>query len=385
MKNNNQLTRQSSMKFLFICCVIFSSFMFRSVIADEQTSKDHPTVKSLIVGGKIAPRIIGGTASKEGDWPWMTGILFRSDGFLFCGGTLIKDKWVLTAAHCLYDIDKIPLQPGDIETLIGRSRLSTPGGERRFVKQIIIHPSYNQYLPDSAFDIALLKLETPSSYPPIQTLGNFSVQDDPDKPATALGWGTTSTPELTFPDDLHQVTVPIVSNGVCNQAMGGVIKDNMLCAGFVDGGKDACIGDSGGPLVVFDTESQSWRQVGITSFGIGCAEPGVYGVYTRLEMFKDFISSTICSGDDFPGTPELDISIHNHTVTASWNPTFNAEGYRLNYAPYPELSPIYSLDMNGNTSLSVELNSGDAYFVAINAYHQNCQSNYSNIEYFVVP
>ena len=102
-------------------------------------------------------------------------------------------------------------------------------------------------------------------------------------------------------------------------------------------------------------------------------------------MCKDFISSTICSGGDIPGTPELDISIQNHTVTASWNPTFNAEGYRLNYAPHPQLSPIYSMDMNGNTSISVELNSGDAFFVAIDAYNHNCRSPYSNIEYFVVP
>ena len=359
--------------------------MFRSVIADEQPPENHPTFKSSIVGGEITPRIIGGTVAKEGEWPWITGIQLRPNGFLFCGGTLIKDKWVLTAAHCLYDTFLKPLQPEDIETLIGRSKLSTLDGERRFVKQIIRHPSFNPSQPDSAFDIALLELQTPSSFPPIQTLGNFSVQDDAGKPSTALGWGTTSTPEYMFPIDLHQVTVPIISNEVCNQAMGGIIKDNMLCAGFSAGGKDSCVGDSGGPLIVFDSESQSWRQAGITSFGIGCAEPGVYGVYTRVEMFKDFISSTICSGEDFPGTPELDISIRNTTVTASWNPTFNAAGYRLNYAPYPALSPIFSMDMNENTSISVDLNSGDAFYVAINAYNENCPSPYSNIEYFVVP
>lgn len=366
-----------------ISILIFSFSVLPAIAGDVSTKPDN--VEKGIFDTEISQRIIGGTLSKEGDWPWMAGIQLRSNGVLFCGGSLIKDQWVLTAGHCLYDIFKRQLQPDDIEILIGQTKLSSSSGERKLVQQVIIHPNYNQFLPESAFDIALLKLQTPSSIPPIQTLGNFSVQDDPGKPATVLGWGTISASEPNFPDALHQVTLPIISNQVCDQAMGGVIKENMLCAGFVEGGKDSCIGDSGGPLVVFDTESQTWRQAGITSFGIGCAEPGLYGVYTRLERFKDFISSSICSSNELPGTPELDISIDNRTVTASWNPAFNAEGYRLNYAPYPDLFPIYSLDMNKKTSLSVELNSGDAFFVAINSYSQNCRSNYSNIEYFIVP
>ncbi len=359
--------------------ILILSFTNRSVIGDE-----IPT-GNISPDNKTHQRIIGGTVSKEGDWPWMAALQLQSNGFLFCGGSLIKDRWVLTAGHCLYDLFKRPLQPDDLEILIGKTNLSSPAGERKLVERIIIHPSYDPFLPDSPFDIALLELQTPSSNPPIQTLGNFSVQDDPGKPATALGWGTLSASDPVFPDALHQVTVPVISNQTCDLAMGGIIKDNMLCAGFVEGGKDACSGDSGGPLVVFDTESQTWRQAGITSFGIGCAEPKLYGVYTRLEMFKDYISSSICGPGDIPGTPELDISIQGRNVTASWDPTFNAEGYRLNYAPYPQLSPIYSLDMNETTSLSVELNSGDAFYVAINAYHQNCRSNYSNIEFFIVP
>lgn len=377
---NAKLTRSLfSRPFISIIWIVILSFTHRLVIADSTpTGNDGPD-------NTIHQRIIGGTVSKEGDWPWMAAIQLKSNGFLFCGGSLIKDRWVLTAGHCLYDIFKRPLQPEDLEILIGKTSLSSSAGERKLVQRIIIHPSYDPFRADSPFDIALLELQTPSSITPIQTLGNFSVQDDPGKSSTAMGWGTLSAADPVFPDALHQVTVPIISNQTCDLAMGGIIEDSMLCAGFVEGGKDACLGDSGGPLVVFDTESQTWRQAGITSFGIGCAEPGLYGVYTRLEMFKDYISSFICGPQDIPGTPELDISIQGRTVTASWDPTVNAEGYRLNYAPYPQLSPIYSLDMNSNTSISVELNSGDAFYVAINAYHQNCRSNYSNIEYFIVP
>ena len=145
-----------------------------------------------------------------------------------------------------------------------------------------------------------------------------------------------------------------------------------------------CQGDSGGPLVLYDRERQAWRQLGVTSFGASrCAQIGSYGVYTRLERYKTFISSTLCGVNRKPATPQLTIDKQNQFVTARWT-TAGTAGYRLYYAPYPKMAPIYSADMGPRNELSVELPVGAAYYVAVSAYQGNCRSDFSNVEHFIV-
>ena len=325
-------------------------------------------------------KIIGGRSALPGSWPWMVGLIHSGlsawDG-LFCGGTLIAENWVMTAAHCVKDItaDKI-------EAVIGRVNLDSLEGEQIKISDIIVHPDFD---PLQFYnDIALLKLEMASSYEPIETLDHFSIQDDAGTPAIALGWGSVSaTDPLLFPNILQEVFLPIVSTQQCRQRDNSV-TDAMLCAGYPWGGPDTCAGDSGGPLIVYDTESKRWRQAGITSFGFGAC--GQLGVYTRLEQFKTFISDTICTPDEVPQTPQLTLTANENRVTALWtNAPVSSEGYRLNYAPYPEMNPIYSLDMNQADEFSVQLNPQDAYYVAISAYNGNCRSHFSNVEFFVLP
>ncbi len=334
--------------------------------------------KAADVSETVTPYIIGGNTAGSTDWPWMTALVYKSDVQVFCGGSLIAKDWVLTAAHCV-----VGKTGAALEALINRANVLSTQGERIAIKQTVIHPAYNSVTQEN--DIALLKLATSAQADPIETLPDFSSQDNPGQNAVALGWGNTLTYREFFPNDLQQVILPIVSNATCQEHMTG-IQDDMLCAGLAEGGKDTCKGDSGGPLIVFDTESNSWRQAAITSFGKPvCAAKGYYGVYTRLKLYKSFITDTICAPSQIPSPPLLNLTVNNTQVTASWNPSATTTtSYRLNYAPYPDGNPINSLAPEAPNQYSVNLPKGSAYFVGITAYNGNCRSRFSNIRSFTV-
>ncbi|NOQ14324.1 MAG: trypsin-like serine protease [Methyloprofundus sp.] len=324
-------------------------------------------------------KIIGGRTAGSNAWSWMAGLVYKhysiSDG-LFCGASLIAKDWVLTAAHCVIYEDK-----SSLDIIINQAELDNRNAERLAIEQIIIHPLFDNFSLEN--DLALIKLATPSHIQPIQVLAPFSSQDNAGKPAIALGWGSISPTSRQYSLDLHQVELPIIDTPRCDAAMGD-ITDGMLCAGEGLGLKDTCFGDSGGPLVVFDSESRTWHQAGITSWGFGCAIVDFYGVYTRLKTYASFISDHICSSHELPPPVSLKLNINGNIVSTSWNALNNISGYRLNYAPYPAAQTIGSIDMNHTTDLSVRLETGSAYYVAISSYNNNCLSAYSNIEHFII-
>jgi len=334
-----------------------------------------------IVSAQIAPKIIGGKTADPDEWPWMAGLVSRGltdwEG-QFCGASLIDKNWVLTAGHCVTDEEK---EKKDLDIVIDRARLDSTSGERIAVEKIIIHPSYNNITLDN--DIALLKLQRPSKSEPIDIIGSDSGLDQAGVDALTLGWGKISTVNKIYPKDLYQVNLPIVSESICNSVLPG-FTDNMLCAGAGLGEKDTCQGDSGGPLIVFNKETNSWLQVGITSWGNGCAKRDFPGAYTRLKNYKAFISDTICSSSESPKPVSLTLNVKATSVTASWSQTDSATGYRLFYAPYPQADPIQFIDVGSATQYSAELPVGSAFFVAIVSYNDNCSSGYSNIEHFII-
>lgn len=326
-----------------------------------------------------AKRIIGGRATDNKSWPWMASLVSKRVGTThslhFCGASLIAKDWILTAAHCVINADST-----DFDVIINQALQSANNGERHSVAQIIVHPLYDDFLLTN--DLALIKLSSPTQITPINVLAPFSTQDRPGKPAIALGWGAVAIFPLQLSFALQQVTLPLVDNPRCSARMSGV-TDDMLCAGDGLGGKDTCFGDSGGPLIVFDNESNTWRQIGITSWGIECAKVGFFGVYTRLKQYALFISDHICTPQEIPEAVTLSIDIDGLTVKTSWNTLNDVSGYRLNYAPYPEAEPPLSFDVNQNSSFSIPLDHGNAYYVAVSSYKGNCLSEYSNIEYFI--
>jgi len=330
---------------------------------------------------QIISRIIGGTTSESSRWPWVAALVTKNvptDEGLFCGASLIAKDWVLTAGHCV-----VGQPPAAFDIIINHAQLDANTGERIAVERIVLHPQYNNITLDN--DLALIKLKYSSQIQPIQLVAPYSNQDAPNKSATALGWGATVSSGDLFPLNLHQVELPLTSNSICSSSMKENISDDMLCAGDGLGLRDTCSGDSGGPLIVFDTESNSWRQAGVTSWGYGCADIGSYGIYTRIKNYAAFISSQICSAQEVPVSTSLKLNINANIVSLNWTRGSSGEGYRLNYAPYPDVQRIDSMDMNLLTDFSAELAPSSAYYVAITSYKNNCLSAHSNIEHFIIP
>lgn len=163
-------------------------------------------------------------------------------------------------------------------------------GKRFSVDKIIQNRNYDPSTIDS--DIALLHLSKSSSQDTVEMIapGNPDHLIRPFANATILGWGSTDFPELDYPEELRQASIPIVPLWVAMKIYGARnFTINMIAAGFKSGEVDTCFGDSGGPLIVRDESGQEWRLAGITSWGIGCAIPGHPGVYTRVSRFTAWV------------------------------------------------------------------------------------------------
>ncbi|NP_999239.1 plasma kallikrein [Sus scrofa] len=236
---------------------------------------------------KANTRIVGGTDSFLGEWPWQVSLQakLRAQNHL-CGGSIIGHQWVLTAAHC-FDGLSLP----DIWRIYGGIlNISEITKETPFsqVKEIIIHQNYK--ILESGHDIALLKLETPLNYTDFQKPICLPSRDDTNVVYTncwVTGWGFTEE-KGEIQNILQKVNIPLVSNEECQKSYRDhKISKQMICAGYKEGGKDACKGESGGPLVC--KYNGIWHLVGTTSWGEGCARREQPGVYTKVIEYMDWI------------------------------------------------------------------------------------------------
>ncbi|XP_076241545.1 transmembrane serine protease filzig [Calliopsis andreniformis] len=247
-------------------------------------------VRPLYRSGKI----VGGKGATFGEWPWQ--VLIREATWLGlftknkCGGVLITDKYVITAAHC---------QPGFLASLVavlGEFDLSGELEEKRSVtknvKRIITYKGYDPATFEN--DLALLELESPVQFDD-HIVPICMPEDGIDftgRMATVTGWGRLKY-NGGVPSVLQEVQVPIIKNSVCQEMFqtGGhskLILDSFLCAGYANGQKDSCEGDSGGPLVMQRPDGR-WFLVGTVSHGIKCAAPYLPGVYMRTTYFKPWL------------------------------------------------------------------------------------------------
>ncbi|XP_051818645.1 anionic trypsin-like [Antechinus flavipes] len=241
----------------------------------------NPLLILALVGAAVAfstdddDKIVGGYTC-ENSLPYQVSL---NSGYHFCGGSLINEQWVVSAAHCYKSRMQVRLGEHNIEVLEGNEQFID-------AEKIIRHPNYNSRNLNN--DIMLIKLKTPAVLNSrVATISLPKTCAPAGTECLISGWGNMASFGADYPDVLQCLNAPLLSDAQCTSSYPGQITENMVCAGFLEGGKDSCQGDSGGP-VVCNGELQ-----GIVSWGYGCAQKNKPGVYTRVCNYVDWIEATI--------------------------------------------------------------------------------------------
>ncbi|XP_049518501.1 clotting factor G beta subunit isoform X2 [Dermacentor silvarum] len=243
-------------------------------------------------------RIVGGKVTTLERYPWTVGIWMKYGERPYCGGVIVSWLFVLTAGHCTRNKVAHDLRVSFGLSEIDPDRVLTEQQDH-LVNVAAIHqnPLFKDIVHGD--DISILKMSKPlqiGGYPvtpiciPEATSTNITTNDIVGTDGVVAGWGRTKYGGESS-KQLREVWLPIVSNNACSEIFKDILKirDEMICAGDINGTKDACQGDSGGALMWRSKADDRWYTLGVVSFGVKCAEPGYYGTYTRVQSYLNWI------------------------------------------------------------------------------------------------
>jgi len=251
------------------------------------------------------PRVVGGHNASFGSHPWQAMLFVRKSKrfFLPCGGALINEQWLLTAAHCVYSksAKNFKVRLGDWNA---RAKIEPLEHEDFDIELIKVNQDFHPKNFNN--DIALIKLDRPVTFKKHIQPVCLPDKDEllHDKTGYVTGWGRTMFKKSARPSILQQAEMKVISAEFCQLMFNGqgrketIYNDTMFCAGTAKGGIDSCQGDSGGPFVVplnDDSSNQRYQLAGIVSWGIGCAKTGLPGVYTKVSNYIDWIEESMQS------------------------------------------------------------------------------------------
>ncbi|XP_069738733.1 trypsin-like [Phaenicophaeus curvirostris] len=244
--------------------------LLRLLLLSLAATPGWPRVQRVLGGEPCAPHAHPGLAQ-----------LFQFDQFQ-CGGAILGAQWVLSAAHC---------RTSHIQVRAGAHSLASPSGREQFAVAVAVsvHPGFEDGDDTYGHDLMLLRVEPPFRFnryvqPVVLPASPPAAGDN----CTVMGWGTTSSPQESYPDVPQCLNVTVVDHHECQAVYGTKVTEDMLCAGSDEAGKDSCQGDSGGPLIC------SGVLQGIVSWGDHpCGQEGKPGVYSQVYKYLPWIQETI--------------------------------------------------------------------------------------------
>uniref|UniRef100_A0A8D3C7B7 trypsin n=3 Tax=Scophthalmus maximus TaxID=52904 RepID=A0A8D3C7B7_SCOMX len=254
--------------------------LVKSCHLQDHTATMRSLVFVLLIGAAFATeddKIVGGYECEPYSQAHQVSL---NSGYHFCGGSLVNENWVVSAAHCY---------KSRVEVRMGEHNIKVTEGSEQFISssRVIRHPNYSSYNINN--DIMLIKLSKPATLNQyVQPVALPSACAPAGTMCKVSGWGNTMS-STADKNKLQCLDLPILSERDCENSYPGMITPAMFCAGYLEGGKDSCQGDSGGP-VVCNGELQ-----GVVSWGYGCAERDHPGVYAKVCLFNDWLETTMAN------------------------------------------------------------------------------------------
>jgi LPXTG-motif cell wall-anchored protein len=321
--------------------------------AGTAAATDEIPADSLLVQSDrpIEPRIVGGGDASDDEYPFIGQLrVDMGGGYIACGSSLIEEDLVLTAAHCVADIGGTG--PTDVVT-VGFGAINQ--ADLEFFTADYVWSGNAAGIPDDWALVRLTEAVPADVATPVDVVSDAGF--DEAEEFRIIGWGDLEEGANAGSETLQEATVPLVTDADCAASYGdSFTPDAELCAGLPEGGIDSCQGDSGGPLLTQtndDDANPEWVQVGVVSWGNGCAQPGFPGIYTQLSSYVDDINAVATGENTEPTVTDVNVTT---TVGTPVEITFageDAEGDELSYkvgVPDPEGSAELSTNDPENLS-----------------------------------